>query len=222
MQPANQAKRARQEEAGARPKSKSLAALVLLLLAATRVLADDKSGKAATAVTPKPKKATRRVVVSIPDRKLALVEEGRVVKVYRVAVGAPVNPSPEGRFQVVTRIEQPTYYAPGTVIPPGKANPLGTRWIGLNKKGYGIHGTNEPRSIGRQASHGCIRMRNTDVEELFELVRAGDAVEIHGTRSVELAAIFGEPQAPAQPVPAVPGEKRVVAPVVAAAGLAPR
>ena len=64
------------------------------------------------------------------------------------------------------------------VIPPGKANPLGTRWIGLSRKGYGIHGTNNPRSIGRRASHGCIRMRNRDVEELFEMVAVGDRVEI--------------------------------------------
>ena len=135
--------------------------------------------------------ASRRIVISIPDRRLALIGDGRVVKTYSIAVGAPLSPSPAGEFKVAHRIPQPTYYAPGKVIPPGKANPLGTRWIGLNQKGYGIHGTNQPRSIGHRASHGCIRMRNRDVEDLFERVRVGDVVELHGERSEELAQIFG-------------------------------
>jgi lipoprotein-anchoring transpeptidase ErfK/SrfK len=61
----------------------------------------------------------------------------------------------------------------------------------LSKKGYGIHGTNAPGSIGRNASHGCIRMRNRDVEELFEMVAAGDAVELLGERTEETERIFG-------------------------------
>jgi lipoprotein-anchoring transpeptidase ErfK/SrfK len=61
----------------------------------------------------------------------------------------------------------------------------------LSKKGYGIHGTNRPASIGRNASHGCIRMRNRDVEELFEMVSVGDAVELYGERTAELDKIFG-------------------------------
>ncbi|PYU10291.1 MAG: hypothetical protein DMG29_17725, partial [Acidobacteria bacterium] len=69
--------------------------------------------------------------------------------------------------------------------------PLGTRWLGLGQRGYGIHGTNEPRSIGRNVSHGCIRMRNRDIEELFEMVRAGDVVELYAERTEELAQIFG-------------------------------
>jgi hypothetical protein len=81
--------------------------------------------------------------------------------------------------------------------------------MGLSLKRFGIHGTNEPRSIGRNASHGCIRMRNRDAEELFELVRVGDTVEVIGERTVELAAIFGAPPAagpaakPAAPVASV-------------------
>ena len=133
----------------------------------------------------------RRIVVSLPDRKAALVQDGEVVKVYAVAVGASRSPSPTGTFQIVNRIPRPTYYAPGVVIPPGRSNPLGTRWLGLDRKGYGIHGTNQPRSIGRRASHGCIRMRNRDVEELFERVGVGDVVELHGERNPQLAGIFG-------------------------------
>lgn len=138
--------------------------------------------------------ARRRIVVSIPDRKLALLEGGRVVKTYRVAVGASETPSPAGEFTIAHRIAHPTYYAPGVIIPAGEANPLGTRWLGLGQRGFGIHGTNQPHSIGHRASHGCIRMRNRDIEELFELVEVGDAVELHDERIVELAEIFGGPE----------------------------
>src|SRR6266566_7776958 len=122
-------------------------------------------------------RAARQVLVSIPDRKLVVLEGGKVVRTFPVAVGAMVSPSPSGEFKVVNRIAKPTYYHPGVVIPAGDGNPIGTRWLGLNRKGYGIHGTNEPESIGKAASHGCIRMRNQDVEELFELIDTGVPVE---------------------------------------------
>jgi lipoprotein-anchoring transpeptidase ErfK/SrfK len=137
-------------------------------------------------------KPQRRIVVSIPDRKLALIEDGRVIKVYPTAVGRAASPTPSGTFTIVQRISNPAWYAPGKVVAPGKGNPLGTRWLGLNRKSYGIHGTNEPRSIGRNASHGCVRMRNRDVEDLFARVAVGDLVELHGERDAELAQIFGE------------------------------
>lgn len=140
---------------------------------------------------PTPAEPGREIVVSIPDRKLALVEAGRVVRVYAVAVGAAETPTPAGEFRVVNRVVQPTYYRPGVVIPPGPANPLGTRWLGLDLKGYGIHGTNEPDSVGQAASAGCMRLRNADAEELFELVRPGDRVRILTERSEELALLFG-------------------------------
>ena len=105
-----------------------------------------------------------------------------MLRVYDVAVGKPSTPSPEGEFRVVTRVAHPTYYHAGKVVGPGKSNPLGTRWLGLSVAGYGIHGTNVPQSIGKHASHGCIRMRNRDVEELFELVPVGLTVELLGAR----------------------------------------
>jgi len=133
----------------------------------------------------------RRIVVSIPDRKLALIENGRVVKLYDVAVGAPVSPSPTGEFQIVQRLENPTYYKPGVVIGPGAGNPLGTRWMGLNVKGFGIHGTDRPDSVGHNASHGCIRLRDRDIEDLFARVKVGDRVSLIVERSDEVAQIFG-------------------------------
>jgi lipoprotein-anchoring transpeptidase ErfK/SrfK len=133
----------------------------------------------------------RRIVVSIPHRKLALLDGDRVVKVYDVAVGAQNSPSPSGEFQIAQRLENPGYYHPGTVVAPGKGNPLGTRWIGLRAKGFGIHGTNRPQSIGKNASHGCIRLRNHDVEDLFARVRVGDRVSLVAERTDEVARLFG-------------------------------
>lgn len=141
----------------------------------------------------------RVVLVSIPDRKLALLEDGKVVKVYRVAVGAEASPSPSGEFEIVNRITDPTYYHPHVVIPASEESPIGTRWVGLSRKGYGIHGTNEPRSIGRAASHGCIRMSNGDIAQFFNLVRIGDLVEIHAERDADTARVFGSGPAMMQP-----------------------
>src|SRR5579862_9802414 len=135
--------------------------------------------------------SNRTVLVSLVDRKLAVIEDGVVIATFQVAVGADVTPSQTGEFKVVSRVENPTYYHPGNVIPSGKNNPLGTSWLGLSEKGYGIHGTNAPKSIGRAASHGCIRLRNRDMERLFTLLRVGDAVEIRGERDEEIASIFG-------------------------------
>jgi lipoprotein-anchoring transpeptidase ErfK/SrfK len=134
----------------------------------------------------------RQIVVSILDRKLALIEDDDVVKVYTVSVGKASTPSPAGEFQITNRVVSPTYYHPGVVIPAGPENPLGTRWIGLSKKGFGIHGTNEPRSIGRAASHGCIRMRRADVEDLFARIRPGDTVVIRAERDELISEIFGD------------------------------
>jgi lipoprotein-anchoring transpeptidase ErfK/SrfK len=133
----------------------------------------------------------RFVLVSIPDRKLVVVEDESVIATSSIAVGAVESPSPTGEFRVINRVSNPTYYRPGSVIPSGKDNPMGTRWIGLNLKGYGIHGTNAPRSIGGAASHGCIRLRNRDVERLFTMLRVGDRVEIHGDRDEKVAQYFG-------------------------------
>jgi L,D-transpeptidase ErfK/SrfK len=131
----------------------------------------------------------KRIVVSIPDRKLVLLDGTRVVRIYDVAVGKASTPSPAGQFQIVNRVPNPTWYAPGKIVGPGQQNPLGTRWMGLSAKGYGIHGTNAPRSIGKAASHGCIRMRKHDLEELFELVNVGVPVELRSERPPVMFAI---------------------------------
>jgi lipoprotein-anchoring transpeptidase ErfK/SrfK len=156
----------------------------VLLIAAAEAMAQEQASKPA-----------RRVIVSIPDRKLAVMEGNRVVRVFETAVGAPKSPSPTGSFKIVERVVDPTWYGKGKIVKPGKNNPVGTRWLGLSIKGYGIHGTNEPGSIGHNASHGCIRLRNRDVEQLFEMVQVGDPVELVGERTAELAEIFGGDEA---------------------------
>lgn len=120
----------------------------------------------------------RKIVVSIPERKLAIVERGRVKMLYPVAVGAQESPSPTGHFRIVNKVAHPGYWHSGTVVAPGSGNPVGSRWIGLDRAHYGIHGTNEPESIGQAASHGCVRMERRDLEELFAQVRVGDEVLI--------------------------------------------
>jgi len=135
----------------------------------------------------------RVIVVSLEDRKLALIENGAVLKTYTVAVGKASTPSPVGTFTVESRVANPTYSHDGRVVPPGPQNPVGSRWMGLSIRGYGIHGTNVPSSIGKAASHGCIRMGKADVEELFSLVHVGDTVELVGTRNEETAKLFGMP-----------------------------
>lgn len=140
----------------------------ILLIAALEAAAEDKP--------------SRRIVVSFPDRKLALLEGDQVLKVYDIAVGKPSTPSPSGEFKIISHVANPTWYGPHQVVGPGPGNPVGTRWMGLNAKGYGIHGTNAPGSIGKAQSHGCIRMRNRDVEELFGMVSVGVTVELDTER----------------------------------------
>lgn len=133
----------------------------------------------------------RQVIVSISDRKLAVLENDKVIRTFSVSVGAAVSPSPTGEFQIVNRLANPTYYHPGTVIPPGVDNPIGPRWIGLSQKGFGIHGTNQPHSIGHAASHGCIRLNNRDIVRFFQMVSVGDTVSIRSERDQQIAQIFG-------------------------------
>ncbi|MGH9723041.1 MAG: L,D-transpeptidase [Bryobacteraceae bacterium] len=161
----------------------TMAALVAAAMLAAKAMAQQQDEEL---TAPK-----RRIVISIADRKLALTEDGEVIRIYDIAVGAPKTPSPVGVFTIVNRIPNPTWWGPKEVVAPGKANPLGTRWMGLSQKGYGIHGTNNQRSIGRNVSHGCIRMRKADVEELFELVPVGVVVELVSERTEEIAMIFG-------------------------------
>ena len=152
--------------------AKATTRLAAILAIATFEARSQESGR------PTELSAPRRIVVSLTDRKLVLFEGERVLRVYDVAVGKRSTPSPEGKFAIINRVPNPTWYGPSVVVAPGKDNPLGSRWMGLSAKGYGIHGTNVPTSIGKAASHGCIRMWKPDLEELFEMVTVGTIVEL--------------------------------------------
>jgi L,D-transpeptidase ErfK/SrfK len=160
----------------------------------------------------------REIVVSLEDRQLALIEDGEVKKVYPVAVGKPSTPSPVGTFTIERRVVNPTYSHSGKTVSPGPNNPVGTRWMGLSIHGYGIHGTNEPKSIGKAASHGCIRMAKADLEELYPLVAVGDTVRLVGQRNEETARLFGEgkpaPASSVQPTLTAQGMPIAIVPVM--------
>ncbi|CVK17410.1 MULTISPECIES: L,D-transpeptidase family protein [Sporomusa] len=109
------------------------------------------------------------ILIKVQSRELELHNDGELYKKYRIAVGKSKTPTPIGEWNVVWKD-----YDWGTGF--------GTRWMGLNVPWgtFGIHGTNKPWSIGQFASHGCIRMRNKDVEELFEWTPIGTPVSITG------------------------------------------
>jgi hypothetical protein len=102
-----------------------------------------------------------------------------IIKIYPIAVGREGMETPEGEFVIINKVENPVWYKMKKTYPPESPdNLLGTRWLGLDRKGYGIHGTRDPNSIGSAASHGCIRMHNHDVEELFQWIPVGTKVTI--------------------------------------------
>ncbi len=143
----------------------------------------------------------RQIIISIPDKKLVLLEDGEVKQIYPIAVGKASTPSPVGTFHIANRVVNPTWFGPKGAVPPGKANPLGTRWMGIGYKGYGIHGTNAPKSIGKAASHGCIRMQTKDAEALFKLVEVGDEVQLAAERTEQIAKLLDEPETAAAAEP---------------------
>ncbi|WP_163103432.1 L,D-transpeptidase [Peribacillus alkalitolerans] len=104
--------------------------------------------------------------VSTSKHKLSLFDGRRLLKVYPIAVGKMLTPSPSGTFTIINK-------------DPNPGGPFGVLWMGLSKPHYGIHGTNNPASIGKNVSHGCIRMYNRDVLDLSARVPLGTSVYIH-------------------------------------------
>jgi lipoprotein-anchoring transpeptidase ErfK/SrfK len=126
------------------------------------------------------------IVVNRGANTLRLYNGTKLVRTFRVATGQSIYPTPAGIWRIVDKQRDPWWYPPTydewakglKPVPPGPYNPLGTRWMGLNAPGVGIHGTDAPTSIGYSASHGCIRMQVPEAEWLFEHVRVGTAVVI--------------------------------------------
>jgi L,D-transpeptidase catalytic domain/Putative peptidoglycan binding domain len=126
------------------------------------------------------------IVVTRGANTLRLYHGTKLARTFRVATGQSIYPTPAGLWRVVDMQRNPWWYPPTydewakglKPVPPGPSNPLGTRWMGLNAPGVGIHGTDAPASIGYSASHGCIRMQVPDAEWLFEHVHVGTPVVI--------------------------------------------
>lgn len=114
---------------------------------------------------PEPSSIPYLIKVSVNKRKLTVYRNGRFVKLYPIAVGKMLTKTPIGKYVIVNR-----QYNPG--------GPYGVMWMSLSKAGYGIHGTDNPASIGNAVSHGCIRMFNRDVLQLAEMVPNGTTVII--------------------------------------------
>jgi LysM repeat protein len=119
------------------------------------------------------------VFVDKSQNILMLKSDDEIVKVYGVSTGTN-NSTPIGAFKIAVKQKNPVWFSSGKVIPPESPdNVLGTRWMGFdNPPDYGIHGTTEPQNIGKQVTAGCVRMRNADVEELYDLLPEGTQVTI--------------------------------------------
>ena len=137
--------------------------------------------------------APRNVSIKIDTKTnmLGVFEAEKLIAAYPVTIGSQHTASPIGDWKVMHIAKMPTFRYDKEMLqhgersgnfymlPPGPRNPVGVMWIALNKKGIGIHGTNEPGSIGRAVSHGCIRLANWDVVRLATKIKRGDSVSIH-------------------------------------------
>lgn len=105
------------------------------------------------------------IIVSRSNRRLYLLQDGNVIKSYPVGIGKIVTATPTGTYKIINKA-------------PNPGGPFGAMWMGLSKPHYGIHGTNDPQSIGKLVSKGCIRMYNAHVLELSKIVPIGTTVII--------------------------------------------
>lgn len=109
--------------------------------------------------------STYEILVNTNKFLLSLFQDGKLIKNYPIAIGKPSTPTPKGTFTIVNKAHNP-------------GGPFGARWLGLSIKGYGIHGTNDPSSIGKAVSNGCIRTYNDNIIELYNTVPIGTTVRI--------------------------------------------
>ncbi|MFA5270991.1 MAG: L,D-transpeptidase family protein [Candidatus Omnitrophota bacterium] len=118
------------------------------------------------------------IVVDKSQNLLFLKNGDDIIKTYVISTGKN-NSTPVGTFKIVNKQTNPTWFKAGAVVPPDSPeNILGTRWMGFDLKSYGIHGTTDPDALGKQITAGCVRMRNSEVEELYDIVPVGTEVTI--------------------------------------------
>ena len=118
------------------------------------------------------------ILIDRSDNTLTLEADDKFLKKYLISTGKN-NSTPLGEFKIVSKLMDPVWYFQGKAISPqSPSNILGSRWLGLSVEGYGIHGTSDPETLGKQITRGCIRMLNEDVEELYSIVPIGTKVII--------------------------------------------
>jgi lipoprotein-anchoring transpeptidase ErfK/SrfK len=113
------------------------------------------------------------------SQNILILKSGEeIIKTYTVSTGSN-NCSPVGNFKIVNKLPNPTWFKAGAVVDSTSPdNVLGTRWMGFDLPGYGIHGTIDPGNLGKQVTQGCVRMANAEVEELYTIVPVGTEVTI--------------------------------------------
>jgi lipoprotein-anchoring transpeptidase ErfK/SrfK len=157
------------------------------------------AGTTIVVAAPGADRLSAKVAKIIVDKTLgelrALDDSGKVIAVYPATIGSADRPAPEGEWAVRTLAPAPTYtYDPSRLtfgkptkkltIAAGPNNPVGSTWIDLTKDTFGIHGSPDPRLIGKRASHGCVRLTNWDAAELGSAIRKGTVVVFQGTEKV--------------------------------------
>ncbi|NUB09471.1 L,D-transpeptidase [Azospirillum sp. Vi22] len=192
-------------------------AIALALVSPGGVRAQDADATAGTT-------SARQIVISLTERRLHLLEEGRPPRSFPVAIGRPGVAIPLGDSQVLRKRRNPTWRptanqrrenpALPASVPPGPSNPLGKFALDLGWTAIAIHGTNEPDSVGRRASGGCFRMLPADIAALFEMVPVGTPVRV-----VSGPTVLPSPQpavavaAAASPLPIPPSPPTVALPL---------
>lgn len=126
------------------------------------------------------------VVVNKRTNELALIDDNRVQTVVSIGSGRTKELTPEGLFTITVKAKDP-YYRKKNISGGDPANPLGSRWIGFDAKGtdgriYGIHGTNQPASVGKYVSQGCIRTQNEVIQSLYPLIPLGTKILVTSTK----------------------------------------
>ncbi len=144
---------------------------------------DSKTPASAVSTNSPPVMDTVSLVLNLKEKHVYVYKGDKVLTKYPVAIGKKGWETPIGEWQVMEKVVNPgwTSFKDGSVIKPGKDNPLGERWIGFwtdGKDVIGFHGTPNVKSIGTAASHGCVRMLNKDVKALFPLVKVGTTVKV--------------------------------------------
>src|SRR5215831_2163547 len=123
------------------------------------------------------------IVINVPEMRLYDFTRGMPPELFAIAIGDEEDPSLYGKFRVGPKRKDPAWYVPASIraekpelpamVPAGEDNPLGTRWMTIDSTTYGVHGTNNNWSIGRTATHGCIRLYNDQMERLYDRIPTG-------------------------------------------------